>query len=136
MKKRAQDGGARSALDQAGREQFPCLFGLHDIATLDTTPGANSPLAPRAGWAPSADEYIDALRAYCRSPCGPRQLLTGLARRMALHGDQVPMIVGPYADQVAGILAAFVAVNRDARSMQAEAKKGSRCAPGVRGVRP
>ena len=99
------------ALDRAGRADFPHLFGVHDLSRLNTTPGAASPFAPRADWAPSAEEYVEALRAYCRSPCGPRQMLMVLARRMVVQGGEMPEAIGPYAPQITGILSAFVAAH-------------------------
>lgn len=108
--------------DREGRKRFPCLFGLHDMARLDTSHGANSPFAPRADWAPAPDEYIDALREYCRSPCGPRQVLESLARRAAGAGyggiGSLPEIVGPYAAQLIQILSSFVKNHREGASAQ------------------
>lgn len=111
----------RLAQDRAGRADFPHLFGAHDLSRLDTTPGAVSPFAPRAGWTPSLEEYVEAMRVYCRVPCGPRQLLTALARRTVMQNGAMPETVGPYATQLAGILSAFVTAHHRALQQQAEA---------------
>lgn len=102
---------AALAASREGAHRFPCLFGLHDFARLDTTPGANSPFAPRANWHPSPEEYVDALRAYCRSPCGPRQHLQALARHAVTRkerGGCLPEVTGPYAESLGQILAALI----------------------------
>ena len=114
-KKPSSPGKATSssliAADREGARRFPCLFGSHDFSRLDTTPGAASPFAPRAGWHPEPQEYIDALRAYCTSPCGPMQILQTLARHAVMRFDRggcLPEVVGPYAKPLNQILAAFV----------------------------
>ena len=111
---------AALAADREGAHRFPRLFGLHDLGRLDTTPGANSPFAPRADWHPSPEEYVDALRSYCRSPCGPRQHLLALARHAVVRRDRggcLPEIAGPYTESLRKILEAFIE--------KVEAKPGS-----------
>lgn len=102
---------AQAAADHEGSHRFPCLFGLHDLSRLDTTPGAKSPFAPRADWHPTPQEYIAALRAYCVSPCGPWQTLQSVARHAVIRrerGGRLPEVIGPYAESLNQILAAFV----------------------------
>lgn len=114
---------AALAASREGVHRFPRLFGLHDFARLDTTPGADSPFAPRSDWHPSPDEYVDALRAYCRSPCGPRQHLMALARHAVVRRDRggcLPEIAGPYAEPLRKILGAFVEKVEERPSQPAE----------------
>src|SRR5690554_1867620 len=91
---------------------------IGNLASVNTTPGANNVFAPPAGWEGDESEYIRLIR-YRYTDMQYRQQINVVARRMINSRRGTVPITGPYAEAAQKSLTGVIARRKQVAAQEA-----------------